>query len=97
MFFATYPPFVMTPRQQEKQALLTQVDALLDEAYALPSTTASWERRQQIDWELIQIFRKISNLSAGPRPYWSEALWNEMETPYQKATQSTENAGGTAL
>lgn len=85
----------MTPRQQEKQALLAQVDALLDEAYALPSTTASWERRQEIDWELIQIFRKIGSLSAGPRPYWSEALWNEMESPYHQA--ANRNASGTAL
>lgn len=86
----------MTPRQQEKQALLAQVDALLEEAYSLPSTAASWDRRQQIDWDLIQIFRKISSLSAGPRPYWSEALWNEMETPYHKTADSTKNEGGIA-
>ena len=78
----------MTPRQQEKQALLAHVDALLDEAYALPSTASSWERRVQIDWELIQLFRKIGSLSAGPRPYWSDALWDEMEAPYQKTQTS---------
>jgi hypothetical protein len=86
----------MTPRQQEKQALLAQVDTLLEEAYSLPSTATSWDRRQQIDWDLIQIFRKISSLSAGPRPYWSEALWNEMETPYHKTADSTKNEGGIA-
>ena len=88
--FLSYAPVVMTPRQQEKESLLAQVDVLLDEAYALPSTAASWDRRQQIDWELIQLFRQIGSLSAGPRPYWSEELWEEMEAPYQKATHSTE-------
>jgi hypothetical protein len=87
----------MTPRQQEKQDLLALVDVLLDEAYALPSTVASWERRQQIDWELIQLFRQIGSLSAGPRPYWSDAIWDEMEAPYHKDKASTDDEAGMAL
>ncbi len=53
------------------EELLCRIDALLEEACALPDSEACWERRLYIDWELIQLFRKIAGLSAGPLPYWS--------------------------
>ncbi len=78
----------MTPRQREKQDLLARIDVLLDEAAALPRSTGSWERRQQIDWELVQIFRRIGNLSAGPRPYWIDPAYDDPEARDADATDA---------
>ena len=58
----------MTLPNREHQEILSGIDQLLKEAYALPRTTESWERRLYIDWELFQLFRRLSGLSAGETP-----------------------------
>ena len=55
----------MTPRERERQAILARIDELLEEAYTLPRSTKSWERRLYIDWELFQLFRRMADLSGG--------------------------------
>ena len=67
----------MTPRQKEKQQLLARVHDLMEEAFRLPRSTSSFSRREDIDWELVQLFRKIADLSAGPKPYWANDNWTE--------------------
>ena len=67
----------MTPRQREKQELLDQIHELTQEAHRLPRSRASWERREQIEWQLVQLFRRVANLSAGPRPYWTDPEWGQ--------------------
>ena len=62
----------MSDRPQERRQLLDQIDSLLKEAYALPKTKESWERREEIDWEILTLCRRISDLSSGPLPYWME-------------------------
>lgn len=59
-----YPP--------ERQRLLAEIDELLQESYQLPRTRASFERRQEIEWELVQLFRQIAELSGGSPPYWAD-------------------------
>ncbi len=53
----------MSPREHERQEILARIDALLEEAYALPRSTQSWEPRLRIDWELFQLFRRMADLS----------------------------------
>ena len=60
----------MTPRQKEKLALIDRVRALTEEADRLPRSPASFARWEEIDSELLQLFREIAALSSGPRPYW---------------------------
>ena len=50
----------MTMLNRERQDILARIDQLLREAYALPHSTASWERRLYIDWELFQLFRRLT-------------------------------------
>ncbi|HET6569353.1 MAG TPA: hypothetical protein VFG50_15400 [Rhodothermales bacterium] len=60
----------MIDRQQQRRQLLDRIDALLKEAYSLPKTRESWERREEIDWEILHLCRNVSELSSGPLPYW---------------------------
>lgn len=60
----------MTDRQLQRRQLLDRIDALLTEAYALPKTRESWERREEIDWEILTLCRHVGDLSSGPLPYW---------------------------
>ena len=53
--------------EQERQDILARIDQLLKEAYALPRSTESWERRLYIDWELFQLFRRLTSDGA-PTP-----------------------------
>jgi hypothetical protein len=62
----------MTDRQQERRQLLDRIDALLKESYTLPKNKGSWERREEIEWEILTLCRQISDLSSGPLPYWME-------------------------
>lgn len=61
----------MTDRQQQRRELLDRIDLLLKEAYSLPKTRESWERREEIDWEILNLCRSVSDLSSGPMPYWT--------------------------
>ena len=51
----------MAASNPHRQNLLARIDELLKEAYALPRSTESWERRLYIDWELFQLFRRLAN------------------------------------
>ncbi|MFQ5568268.1 MAG: hypothetical protein ACE5G0_01250 [Rhodothermales bacterium] len=48
--------------EKQKEELLARIDALLKEAYALPKSSESWERRLYIDWELFLLFRRLAQL-----------------------------------
>ena len=50
----------MTTSNPQHQTVLARIDELLKEAYALPRSTESWERRLYIDWELFQLFRQLA-------------------------------------
>lgn len=50
----------MTMPDHERHDILARIDQLLKEAYALPRSTDSWERRLYIDWELFQLFRRLT-------------------------------------
>ena len=56
----------MNPRQKEKQDLLDRIHDLVEEANRLPRSRASWDRRELIEWQLLLLFRRVANLSAGP-------------------------------
>ena len=58
----------MSVPERERQDILARIDALLQEAYSLPRTTESWERRLYIDWELFQLFRRLSGERTGASP-----------------------------
>jgi hypothetical protein len=70
----------MTDRQQQRRELLDRIDTLLKEAYALPKTRESWERREEIDWEILHLCRSVSDLSSGPLPYWLDSA-NQDQQP----------------
>jgi hypothetical protein len=71
----------MTPQQQEKDELLDRVGALTDEAAQLPRTAASAYRREQIDWELIRLFRSMASFEErGDQLHVLEAMWKAIET-----------------
>ena len=77
---------VMTPRQKEKQDLLDRIHDLVEEANRLPRSRASWDRRELIEWQLLLLFRRVANLSAGPRPYWSDP---DLEQPRDDSSSIT--------
>ncbi len=58
----------MSVPEREHQEILSGIDELLKEAYALPRTTESWERRLYIDWELFQLFRRLAGIAVGESP-----------------------------
>ena len=58
----------MSSPKSKRQELLSRIDLLLKEAYALPSTTESWERRLYIDWELFQLFRHLASMGGREIP-----------------------------
>ena len=59
----------MAAANPHRQRLLARIDALLKEAYALPRSTESWERRLYIDGELFQLFRRLADADAeAPTP-----------------------------
>lgn len=58
----------MSSMERERQEILARIDQLLQEAYALPRTTESWERRLYIDWELFQLFRRLAGKDAEEMP-----------------------------
>ena len=60
----------MTPEQKQKLALIDRVRALTEEADRLPRSPASFARWEEIDDELLQLFREIASLSSGSHPYW---------------------------
>ncbi len=62
----------MSSPKSKRQEILSRIDLLLKEAYALPSTTESWERRLYIDWELFQLFRRLAGMDAGETPSTEE-------------------------
>ena len=50
----------MTTSDHNSQNILARIDQLLKEADALPRSPESWERRLYIDWELFQLFRRMT-------------------------------------
>ena len=58
----------MSMPESERQEILSRIDQLLQEAYALPRSTESWERRLYIDWELFQLFRRFTGADAAEAP-----------------------------
>ena len=58
----------MSSHDRKRQEILARIDQLLQEAYTLPRTTESWERRLHIDWELFQLFRRLAGLDDGETP-----------------------------
>ncbi len=56
----------MAASNPHRQDLLARIDELLKEAYALPRSTESWERRLYIDWELFQLFRRLAGDDTAP-------------------------------
>ena len=59
----------MSLPENERRTVLAHIDQLLQEAYTLPRTPASWERRLHIDGELFQLFRRLAGKGAEePRP-----------------------------
>ena len=62
----------MSSPKSKRQEILSRIDLLLKEAYALPRTTESWERRLYIDWELFQLFRRLAGMDAGETPSTEE-------------------------
>lgn len=59
----------MSVPEREHQEILSGIDELLKEAYALPRTTESWERRLYIDWELFQLFRRLADMGGRETPF----------------------------
>ena len=60
----------MTPREKKRLELIDRVKALTQESYSLPRSPESFARWEEIDSELLGLFREIAALSAGVRPYW---------------------------
>jgi len=69
----------MSSHPEQRQHLLDRVHELTEESYRLPRSFNSWKRREEIEWELIQLFRKIAklSLSAEELPYWSDPDWKD--------------------
>ncbi len=62
----------MSSPKSKRQEILSRIDQLLKEAYALPRTTESWERRLYIDWELFQLFRRLAGMGDRETPFAEE-------------------------
>lgn len=60
----------MTSPQSLRHVLIERVHELVEEALRLPYGASSFARREEIDWELLHLFRQIGTLSDGPMPYW---------------------------
>lgn len=67
----------MAASNPNRQDLLGRIDQLLQEAYGLPRSTESWERRLYIDWELFQLFRRIANGADTPQAQDTQHLHDE--------------------
>ncbi len=57
--------------ERKKKDLLEQIELLLAESYRLPHKRTSWERRTEIDWEIILLCRRLAELNTGAPPYWA--------------------------
>lgn len=60
----------MPSPQPLRLVLIERVHELVEEALRLPYGASSFARREEIDWELLHLFRQIGTLSDGPLPYW---------------------------
>ena len=67
----------MTPHEQKRLDLIDRVRALTQESYSLPRSPESFARWEEIDSELLQLFREIAALSGQPRPYWFDTSRDE--------------------
>lgn len=63
----------MPDLERRKQDLLDQIEVLLAESYRLPHRRASWDRRTEIDWEIVLLCRQLAELNGGASspPYWA--------------------------
>ena len=76
---SAYLSTVMTPREKRRLALIDRVKALTHESYSLPRSPDSFARWEEIDGELLRLFREIAALSvsAESRPYWFDESGEE--------------------
>ncbi len=67
--------------QHEEKLLLDRVVALTSEATSLPRSPIGTYRREQIEWELIKLYRRFATLLADPngRKVLTQ-MWSAIET-----------------
>ncbi len=67
----------MSREEINKQDLLNRIEVLLAESYRLPHARKTWERRTEIDWEILLLCRKMAELANGDAPYWADPTSGE--------------------
>lgn len=61
----------MSTSDTTRRELIDLIDALVKESCSLIRSRESWGRHVQIQAEIMQLCRRVSDLHAGPEPYWA--------------------------
>ncbi len=69
-----------------KRALSDRIESLLEESYSLKRTRDSWPRHVEIQAEIMQLCRRLSDLHGeAPAPYWQQEQASETDNRDEKA------------
>lgn len=60
----------MDASNNELRTVMSQIDDLLEESYALKRTRESWARHVEIQAEIMRLCRLAADMHARPNPYW---------------------------
>lgn len=72
--------------QYDAERLMERVQALTSEATRLPRSAVAAYRRQQIEWELVQLYRRLAEVAEhDKRLHVLAQMWNAIETHVEDA------------
>lgn len=70
----------------EEEKLLDRVTVLAGEAMRLPRSATGAYRREQIEWELMQLYRRLADVAEHEqRLHVLSQMWNAVETHVEDA------------
>ncbi len=68
----------MDASNDELRTVMSQIDDLLEESYALKRTRESWSRHVEIQAEIMRLCRLAADMHTRPNPYWID---DEQDSP----------------
>lgn len=76
--------------QEKRQALIAQIDALVQESCRLKRSPQSWSRHVEIQAEIMRLCRLAADHFAGDAPYWMDEA--PPEAPARPDAEATTRA-----